>query len=168
MQRIRVLLLTLMTKRERLLDRLRQEYPDEVAEIRAIGRAIRRRRGSDLPWKAFAVLARDPMQSQPPLSIREGTDLMFYWDSYFTAEGLVASGRRLMGWLLKIGLAVLLGVMIYTWLKRRLGRFTRMPAADRRARPWTRAAAPRACSCPAPPPSRRLPARRRLGRAGRS
>ena len=34
------------------------EHEDEVAEIRAIGRAIRRRRGSDLPWKAFAVLAR--------------------------------------------------------------------------------------------------------------
>lgn len=34
------------------------EHQDEVAEVRAIARAIRRRRGSDLPWKAFAVLAR--------------------------------------------------------------------------------------------------------------
>jgi hypothetical protein len=38
-----------------------------------------------------------------------------------------------MGWLLKIGLAILLGVMIYTWLKRRVGKFTRMPAAEARA-----------------------------------
>jgi len=35
------------------------------------------------------ALARDPMQSQPPLSVREGTDLMFYWDSYFTNVGLL-------------------------------------------------------------------------------
>ncbi|HEU5082327.1 MAG TPA: ATP-dependent DNA helicase UvrD2 [Acidimicrobiales bacterium] len=34
------------------------EHGDEVAEVRAIARAIRRRRGADLPWRAFAVLAR--------------------------------------------------------------------------------------------------------------
>lgn len=34
------------------------DHDDEVAEVRAIARAIRRRRGSDLPWRAFAVLAR--------------------------------------------------------------------------------------------------------------
>jgi DNA helicase-2/ATP-dependent DNA helicase PcrA len=33
-------------------------HADEVEEVRAIARAIRRRRGADLPWKAFAVLAR--------------------------------------------------------------------------------------------------------------
>lgn len=34
------------------------EHEDELAEVRAIARAIRRRRGGHLPWKAFAVLAR--------------------------------------------------------------------------------------------------------------
>ncbi|MFP5320840.1 MAG: ATP-dependent helicase, partial [Acidimicrobiia bacterium] len=34
------------------------EHADEVEEVRAIARAIRRRRASDLPWKGFAVLAR--------------------------------------------------------------------------------------------------------------
>ncbi len=34
------------------------EHADEVGEIRAIARAIRRRRGGELSWKAFAVLAR--------------------------------------------------------------------------------------------------------------
>jgi ATP-dependent DNA helicase UvrD/PcrA len=34
------------------------EHEDEVAEIRAIARHIRRRHGAALPWKAFAVLAR--------------------------------------------------------------------------------------------------------------
>jgi DNA helicase-2/ATP-dependent DNA helicase PcrA len=34
------------------------DHEDEVAEVRAIAQLIRRRRGSDLPWKAFAVLAR--------------------------------------------------------------------------------------------------------------
>lgn len=34
------------------------DHEDEVAEVRAIARLIRRRRGSDLPWRSFAVLAR--------------------------------------------------------------------------------------------------------------
>ncbi|MFP5576832.1 MAG: ATP-dependent helicase [Acidimicrobiia bacterium] len=34
------------------------DHEDEVAEVRAIAQLIRRRRGSHLPWKAFAVLAR--------------------------------------------------------------------------------------------------------------
>ena len=38
-----------------------------------------------------------------------------------------------MGWLIKIGLAVLLGVMIYGWLKRRIGRPAKMPASEARA-----------------------------------
>ena len=38
-----------------------------------------------------------------------------------------------MGWLVKIGLAVLLGVMIYSWLRRRIGRAARMPASEARA-----------------------------------
>ena len=38
-----------------------------------------------------------------------------------------------MGWLLKIGLAVLLGVMIYSWLRRRIGRPAAMPPAEARA-----------------------------------
>ena len=38
-----------------------------------------------------------------------------------------------MGWLVKIGLAVLLGVMIYAWLKRRIGRTAAMPASEARA-----------------------------------
>ncbi|HEX4902532.1 MAG TPA: ATP-dependent DNA helicase UvrD2 [Acidimicrobiales bacterium] len=33
-------------------------HADEVEEVRAIARAIRRRRGADVPWKGFAVLAR--------------------------------------------------------------------------------------------------------------
>jgi len=33
-------------------------HADEVEEVRAIARAIRRRRASDLPWRGFAVLAR--------------------------------------------------------------------------------------------------------------
>jgi DNA helicase-2/ATP-dependent DNA helicase PcrA len=33
-------------------------HPDEVAEITAVATAIRRRRGPDMPWSAFAVLAR--------------------------------------------------------------------------------------------------------------
>ena len=38
-----------------------------------------------------------------------------------------------MGWLLKIGLAVLIGVAIYGWLKRRIGRITGMPVSEARA-----------------------------------
>jgi len=38
-----------------------------------------------------------------------------------------------MGWLVKIGLAVLLGLMIYAWLKRRIGGRTAMPASEARA-----------------------------------
>lgn len=38
-----------------------------------------------------------------------------------------------MGWLIKIGLAVALGAMIYLWLKRRFGAFGRMPPAEARA-----------------------------------
>jgi DnaJ homolog subfamily C member 19 len=38
-----------------------------------------------------------------------------------------------MGWLLKIVLAVLLGVMIYGWLKRRVGRVIGMPSSEARA-----------------------------------
>jgi DNA helicase II / ATP-dependent DNA helicase PcrA len=34
------------------------EHADEVEEIRAIGRAIRRAHAADRPWRAFAVLAR--------------------------------------------------------------------------------------------------------------
>src|SRR5690606_13052427 len=33
-------------------------HADEVEEVRAIARSIRRRRGTDLPWRGFAVLAR--------------------------------------------------------------------------------------------------------------
>jgi len=38
-----------------------------------------------------------------------------------------------MGWLVKIGLAVLLGVLIYGWLKKKLGRTVSMPVAEARA-----------------------------------
>ena len=38
-----------------------------------------------------------------------------------------------MGWLVKIGLAVLLGVMIYTWLRRRIGSPATMQPAEARA-----------------------------------
>ena len=38
-----------------------------------------------------------------------------------------------MGWLLKLGLAILLGVLIYSWLKRRMVRITGMPVAEARA-----------------------------------
>ena len=38
-----------------------------------------------------------------------------------------------MGWLIKIGLAILLGTMIYLWLKQRLSRVARMPASEARA-----------------------------------
>ncbi len=38
-----------------------------------------------------------------------------------------------MGWLLKLGLAVLLGVLIYGWLKRRMFGITGMPVAEARA-----------------------------------
>ncbi len=38
-----------------------------------------------------------------------------------------------MGWLVKIGLAVLLGVMIYAWVRRRIGSPTRMQPAEARA-----------------------------------
>lgn len=38
-----------------------------------------------------------------------------------------------MGWLVKIGLAVLLGLMVYAWLKRRIGSAAAMPAAEARA-----------------------------------
>jgi preprotein translocase subunit Sec63 len=38
-----------------------------------------------------------------------------------------------MGWLIKIGLAVLVGVMIYAWLMRRIGAARAMPAAEARA-----------------------------------
>ena len=38
-----------------------------------------------------------------------------------------------MGWLLKLGLAILLGVLIYSWLKRRIVQVTGMPVAEARA-----------------------------------
>ena len=38
-----------------------------------------------------------------------------------------------MGWLLKLGLAVLLGVLIYGWLKRRMFGINGMPVAEARA-----------------------------------
>ena len=38
-----------------------------------------------------------------------------------------------MGWLIKLGLAVLLGVAIYSWLKKKLGRTASMPVAEARA-----------------------------------
>ena len=38
-----------------------------------------------------------------------------------------------MGWLLKLGLAILLGVLIYSWLKQRIVRVTGMPVAEARA-----------------------------------
>ncbi len=38
-----------------------------------------------------------------------------------------------MGWLIKIGLAVLLGLVIYSWLKKRLFRATAMPVSEARA-----------------------------------
>ncbi len=38
-----------------------------------------------------------------------------------------------MGWLLKIGLAVLLGALIYAWVKARLAPRVRMPASEARA-----------------------------------
>ena len=38
-----------------------------------------------------------------------------------------------MGWLLKIGLAVLLGAMIYSWLRQRIGRPSAMLPAEARA-----------------------------------
>ena len=38
-----------------------------------------------------------------------------------------------MGWLVKIGLAVLLGVMIYAWLRRRIGSPAAMQPAEARA-----------------------------------
>ena len=38
-----------------------------------------------------------------------------------------------MGWLVKLGLAILLGVLIYSWLKRRIVRVTGMPVAEARA-----------------------------------
>jgi len=38
-----------------------------------------------------------------------------------------------MGWLIKIGLAIVLGLMIYSWLRRRIGRPAAMPAAEARA-----------------------------------
>ena len=38
-----------------------------------------------------------------------------------------------MGWLLKLGLAILLGVLIYSWLKRRIAGITAMPVAEARA-----------------------------------
>ena len=38
-----------------------------------------------------------------------------------------------MGWLVKIGLAVVLGVMIYAWLKRRIGGRAGMAPAEARA-----------------------------------
>ncbi|HEX8641770.1 MAG TPA: DnaJ domain-containing protein [Allosphingosinicella sp.] len=38
-----------------------------------------------------------------------------------------------MGWLLKAGLAVLLGFMIYTWLRSRIRHATAMPATEARA-----------------------------------
>jgi DnaJ family protein C protein 19 len=38
-----------------------------------------------------------------------------------------------MGWLVKIGLAVLLGVMIYAWLRRRIGAPTKMRPTEARA-----------------------------------
>ena len=38
-----------------------------------------------------------------------------------------------MGWLVKIGLAVVLGLMIYAWLKRRIGGRAAMPPSEARA-----------------------------------
>ena len=38
-----------------------------------------------------------------------------------------------MGWLLKLGIAILLGVLIYSWLKRRIAGITAMPVAEARA-----------------------------------
>ena len=38
-----------------------------------------------------------------------------------------------MGWLLKIGLAVLLGALIYAWVKARIAPRVRMPASEARA-----------------------------------
>lgn len=38
-----------------------------------------------------------------------------------------------MGWLLKIGIAVLLGAMIYAWFKARIAPRIRMPASEARA-----------------------------------
>ena len=38
-----------------------------------------------------------------------------------------------MGWLVKIGLAVLLGVMIYAWLRRRIGSAATMRPTEARA-----------------------------------
>jgi len=38
-----------------------------------------------------------------------------------------------MGWLLKAGLAVLLGVMIYSWLRGRIAAPSAMPASEARA-----------------------------------
>ena len=38
-----------------------------------------------------------------------------------------------MGWLLKIGLAVLLGVMVYAWLRRRIGAPAEMLPKEARA-----------------------------------
>ena len=38
-----------------------------------------------------------------------------------------------MGWLVKIGLAVLLGVMIYSWLRGRIVRSAAMPPSEARA-----------------------------------
>ena len=38
-----------------------------------------------------------------------------------------------MGWLIKIGLAVLLGAMIYSWLRRRIGGSAAMPPSEARA-----------------------------------
>ena len=38
-----------------------------------------------------------------------------------------------MGWLIKIGLAVLLGLVIYSWLKKRLFRANMMPVSEARA-----------------------------------
>ena len=38
-----------------------------------------------------------------------------------------------MGWLIKIGLAVVLGVMIYAWLKRRLGGRAAIAPSEARA-----------------------------------
>ena len=38
-----------------------------------------------------------------------------------------------MGWLLKIGIAVLLGVMLYAWVKARIAPKLRMPASEARA-----------------------------------
>jgi len=38
-----------------------------------------------------------------------------------------------MGWLLKIGIAVLLGALIYAWVKARIAPRLRMPASEARA-----------------------------------